>query len=326
VNGRSSKNPASSPEGFRHAAFLYQGRDSFLSGVVPFITDGLSHGEAVLVVLEAAKIDLLRAELGRDADGVEFADMAKVGLNPARIIPAWRHFVQDNSRQGRAMRGVGEPIWPARTAAELAESHHHEALLNPAFTAAKQFWLLCPYDTEALAADVLRRMALNHPFLYEGDSVKESPAYDYDRAVSEHLLDPLPDAPSIPEEMRFSQHSLGELRGWVSSHASGAGLDHARTFDLVLAVNEIATNSVRHGGGEGRIRLWQEEHAVVCDVVDAGHIRQPLVGRELPGREQAHGRGLWLANQVCDLVQVRSSEDGTVVRLRQGISAPLLSD
>jgi anti-sigma regulatory factor (Ser/Thr protein kinase) len=317
-----SQTPASSPEGFRHAAFLYQGLDSFLAGTVPFITNGLSRGEAILVVLEATKIEMLRSELGDGAEDVQFADMGKVGLNPARIIPAWRHFVDENSSQGRATRGIGEPIWPTRTAAELAESHHHEALLNLAFTAAKNFWLLCPYNTEALAPDVIRRMELDHPFLYEDDDVTESPSYDYDRAVSEYLLDLLPEASSMPIELLFSEHSLGEVRGWVSSHAAGAGLDPARTYDLVLAVNEIATNSVRHGGGHGRIRLWLEEQDIVCDILDAGHIRQPLAGRELPGREQAHGRGLWLANQVCDLVQIRSSPDGTVVRLRQGIAAP----
>ena len=322
MNGMTSKTPASSPEGFRHAAFLYQGPDSFLAGTVPFITNGLSHGEAILVVLEATKIEMLRSELGRGAEAVQFADMEKVGLNPARIIPAWRHFVDRNSSQGIAMRGIGEPIWPSRTAAELAESHHHEALLNLAFTATKNFWLLCPYNTEALAPDVIRRMSLDHPFLYEGDDVVESRSYDYERAVTEHLLDPLPQASSMPSELVFSEHSLGEVRGWVSSQAAGAGLDPARTYDLVLAVNEIATNSVRHGGGQGRIRLWQEDQDIVCDILDAGHIRQPLAGRELPGREQAHGRGLWLANQVCDLVQIRSSAGGTVVRLRQRIAAP----
>jgi len=40
-----------------------------------------------------------------------------------------------------------------RSPAELAECQLHEALLNVAFDVAIPFWLLCPYDLEALAAD-----------------------------------------------------------------------------------------------------------------------------------------------------------------------------
>jgi anti-sigma regulatory factor (Ser/Thr protein kinase) len=35
----------------------------------------------------------------------------------------------------------------------------------------------------------------------------------------------------------------------------------------------------------------------------------------MPPLSDEGGRGLWLANQLCDLVQIRSGENGTVVRL-----------
>ena len=35
-----------------------------------------------------------------------------------------------------------------------------------------------------------------------------------------------------------------------------------------------------------------------------------------PRVEQPSGRGLWLVNQLCDLVSVRSAADGTTVRVR----------
>jgi anti-sigma regulatory factor (Ser/Thr protein kinase) len=35
----------------------------------------------------------------------------------------------------------------------------------------------------------------------------------------------------------------------------------------------------------------------------------------LPDGEQEGGRGLWLINQLCDLVQLRSSPEGTSVRM-----------
>jgi len=305
------------PAGFRHECFLYSGDESFLGGTVPFIEKGVSGGEAVLVVVNARKIDMLQAELGQKADGVVFADMDQVGRNPARIIPEWRKFVDENSARRQPMRGIGEPIWPGRTDAELAECHHHETLLNFAFLTAKQFWLFCPYNTETLGSDVIERMAATHPVLFDGARASESHAYDFDLAVSKLFHEPLPEPRPGPVELAFSAHSLGDLRRWVAQRAFAAGLDAPRVDDLVLAVNEIATNSVKHGGGYGRLRIWDEEGAIVCDIFDDGHIRHPLAGRELPGREQDRGRGLWLANQVCDLVQIRSSADGTMVRLRQ---------
>ena len=313
------------PPGFRHEALLYDGDASFLKATVPFIESGREGDEAVLVVVSSAKIDLLKSALGPNADGVSFADMDNVGMNHARIIPAWRNFADENQRRGRPMRGIGEPIWPTRAAAELAECHHHEALINVAFANTMRFWLLCPYNTTTLGPDVVERMAHTHPFLTDGEQATASDVYDFQMASSHHFLEPLPDPPRSAVGRSFSMSTLRQLRGWVASLAGAAGLGSDRTGDLVLAVGEVASNSVRHGGGTGRIRFWEEDSAVVCDISDSGHSRQPLAGRQLPGRNEASGRGLWLANQVCDLVQIRSSPAGTLVRLRQS-KTPLLGD
>jgi anti-sigma regulatory factor (Ser/Thr protein kinase) len=88
---------------------------------------------------------------------------------------------------------------------------------------------------------------------------------------------------------------------------------------VVLAAHEVATNSVLHGGGSGRVRVWTETGRIVCEFVDAGHMRRPLVGREFPRRDQPHGRGLWMVNQLCDLFQIRSAPGETVVRLHKTI-------
>jgi anti-sigma regulatory factor (Ser/Thr protein kinase) len=85
--------------------------------------------------------------------------------------------------------------------------------------------------------------------------------------------------------------------------------------DLVLVVNEAATNSVRHGGGEGVLRAWLTDDMLIFEVADAGAIADPLAGRERPGSGQSGGHGLWLCNQVCDLVQLRAFASGSVVRL-----------
>lgn len=82
-----------------------------------------------------------------------------------------------------------------------------------------------------------------------------------------------------------------------------------------MAVNEIATNSVRHSGGSGTLRVWRDGHVLVCEVRDGGQLQDPLADRRRPAPDQNGGRGFWLANQLCDLVQVRSYPAGTTVRL-----------
>jgi anti-sigma regulatory factor (Ser/Thr protein kinase) len=127
--------------------------------------------------------------------------------------------------------------------------------------------------------------------------------------------EPLPEPPVAPHELAFRAGPLDALRNLVSEQGREAGLGPTRTGELVLAVHELATNSLRHGGGEGVLRLWQEGETVVCEVRDAGRLDQPLAGRERPALGRTGGRGLWLVNQLCDLVQIRSLPTGTVIRL-----------
>ncbi|MGH9135732.1 MAG: MEDS domain-containing protein, partial [Acidimicrobiales bacterium] len=138
--------------GFVHDLFLYADEDDFLAGTVPFVRGGLAAGEPVLVAVGAAKIGLLRDTLGDDADAVGFADMGEIGRNPAHIIPVWRQFVNQHASPRRRLRGIGEPVWPGRRPAELAECHRHETLLNVAFGDGPAWSLLCPYDAGALDA------------------------------------------------------------------------------------------------------------------------------------------------------------------------------
>ena len=88
--------------GFRHDALFYAGTAEFVDRTAAFIDDSVASLEPILVVVSAVKIEQLRDRLGGDPDGVRFADMAHVGQNPARIIPAWREFVAEQAPSGGA--------------------------------------------------------------------------------------------------------------------------------------------------------------------------------------------------------------------------------
>jgi anti-sigma regulatory factor (Ser/Thr protein kinase) len=305
---------------FRHEALFYAGRDDFVRRTAAFLRDGLEAEEPALVVVDAAKIELLREELGDAASGVKFADMAEVGANPARIIPAWRDFVTRSAPTGRRLRGVGEPIWPGRTAAELAECVRHESLLNLAFAGSPSWWLVCSYDTEALEPAVLEEAHRTHPFVRENGVSRQSADYYGLSAIAAPHEEPLPEPPASALELSFGDGPLEALRWLVGRAAAEAKLDALRAADFVLAVHELATNTVRHGGGRGTMRLWREPEALVCEVSDAGRLDQPLAGRERPLTGQPGGRGLWIVNQLCDLAQIRCFETGTVVRLHMRLA------
>ena len=121
--------------------------------------------------------------------------------------------------------------------------------------------------------------------------------------------------PANAEVFEFDGTGLGVGRRLVFRCAADAGLSTPRANDFVLAVNEILTNSVLHGGGSGVLRIWPEKDRLVCEVEDRGRIDDPLAGRRRPDPDQPNGRGLWMANQLCDLVQLRSTGGGNFVRL-----------
>lgn len=299
-------------QGFRHEALLYAGEHEFLTAATSFLRDAVAADEPTLVAVPGDKIEKLCASVD-DGGMVMFADMCELGSNPARIIPAWRQFADEHV--GQRLRGIGEPIWPGRTEAELVECQRHESLLNLAFADAPAFWLLCPYDVDALGAEVIDEARRNHPFVIAERAQRESTAYQGLEAVMAPFDDPLPEPAARPTELRFGPGQLAQVRSFVSRHGAQAGLSAERVEDLVLVANELATNSVLYGGADGTVGIWRNGHAVICEVRDAGIIQDPLIGRRAPGTAQQGGRGLWMANQLCDLVQVRSSVKGTVVRV-----------
>lgn len=299
--------------GFRHEALFYSGDDEFLAGTLPFVLEGVEIGEPVLVVIPEPRLAALRAALGAASAQVMFADMRLVGVNPARIIPVWQDFVDRLGSGGQAVRGVGEPTWVGRTDEELVECQIHEELLNVAFAGPEVVTILCPYDAAALEHSVCDEAHRSHPWLRHAGVSSESRTYGESPASAS----PLSPVPRRAHREEFGVGDVRHLRHFVAGLAAQAGLPDARAADLVLAVSEIAANSACYGGGSGKFAAWIAGASVICEVRDRGRIEHPLAGRLRPNPDQPGGRGLWIANQVCDLVQIRVTEAGSTVRVHQ---------
>jgi anti-sigma regulatory factor (Ser/Thr protein kinase) len=295
---------------FRHEALFYAGEDEFLAGIVPFVRDAVAAEEPILVAVDDAKIRAIEVELNGESEAVRFADMEQIGRNPA-----WHEFLAEHAPDGRPVRGVGEPIWAGRSEVELVECHQHESLLNLAFADTPSFRLVCPYDAAALDDEVLEEARHTHPLIVQDDAIRTSDAYVAPGMGPGPFDGELPGPRAEPAEVRFDRSRLRVVRQFIAEHAERAGLSDDRKSDLVLAVSELASNSVLHGGGAGTVRVWREQTGLVCEVQDAGRLEGPLLGRQRPNGHQSSGRGLWLVNHLCDLVQMRSFPSGNVIRL-----------
>ena len=306
--------------GFCHEALFYADEDAFLSGTVPFVREAAESGAPVLAALGPQRTELLRGELGPDSEHVSFADMESVGRNPARIIPLWREFVDEHADAGARLRGIGEPTWHGRSAAELDECARHEALLNLAFGSGQGWDLLCPYDTSALDEETVRTAHRTHPVVGDGDEALK--CRDYEPSIPTQVFHgSLPEPAAPADELSFGRAELRDVRALVAGSAERAGMAARATGDVTLAASELAANSIRYGDGGGSIRVWREPDTLVCEVHDTGRIHDLMAGRVRPRADDIGGRGLWLVNHLCDLVQIRSSVQGTTVRVRSRIAA-----
>lgn len=307
--------PADAAPELIHQALVYDTDQAFLSATTAFCLDGLARDDRVLAVTTEANIALLRAALGGAADQVEFVDARGWYDTPGRTLAAYNSYVDTYSPAHRRIRVIGEPVWHGRDERQEAEWTRYEAMLNVAF-AGSPAWIVCPYDTRTLPGRIVADARRTHPdLLVDGDS-RASREYG-DPAAFTHAADhrPLPPPPAGTEVTVRFDADLARTRRRVSAWAVTSGLPGEQLERLLLAVNEVVTNAVEHGGGHGEIRLWTDGPIVRCDVTDPGHMDTPFPGYLPPRLTGLRGHGMWVVRQVCDLVEIRTGLPGTQVRL-----------
>jgi anti-sigma regulatory factor (Ser/Thr protein kinase) len=301
---------AAAADGLSHHALFYRDQREFLACVGSFVHDGLASSEPVFIAVPGSKGRLVGDQLGRDSRYVAYSDMAETGRNPARIIPAVRSFIDEHP--GRRIRFIEEPVWPGRSAEERYEVARHEALINFAF-AGTPASILCLYAAEGLADSVTGTVRRTHPEILADGREQASASYAGADGMALAFERPLPAPPAAAEAISYLD-DLRPMRHLVADHAGRNGLSGDRTANLVLAVSELGANTLRHTSGGGTLRVWHTGLEILCQVEDQGWITDPLAGRRRrPAAEPGHG--LWLVNQVCDLVELRSGQAGTTVRL-----------
>lgn len=140
---------------------------------------------------------------------------------------------------------------------------------------------------------------------------------------------------SVELHLRSTPELLHRLRSVAAGMARSGGLSAADELDLVLAVNEAASNAIRHGSPDGsrnhvRVAFLLEPGRVIVDVADQGPGFDPdavvaPVAEELP----ECGFGLQMMRRAVDRVEYYRDDPGMLVRLTKLLpttgAAPLLA-
>ena len=195
------------------------------------------------------------------------------------------------------------------------------ALDNLAFAPAEPE-IRSSYDTAALEPAVITDGGRNGPPpAWAGCGVTEQ------EQAAPLRTPPLPPLPPPGGDAVFHTYrtDLAKVRALVLQQGRAAGLTESRATDLVLAVSEVAANTLRHTQSAGTLTIWRQPGELVCEIQDEGTIADPLAGQRRPGADATGGHGLWLVYQVCDLVELRSDETGTTIRMHMAIQPPDLA-
>jgi anti-sigma regulatory factor (Ser/Thr protein kinase) len=313
-----SNGEASGPhKRFVHQALIYGSDREFIDVALPFIEDGLSAKQPTLVAVQGRHVENLRAALGGTPYGVTLHPVEDWYETSARTREKFARWAGDRTGRGRRVRLIGEPPWAVGHEAQVRDWARHESVINVAF-AGRPITFICPYDARVLPQNVLRHARDTHPEILDAGGASPSNSYENPLDFCRRLnlaVEAQRGKPAL--EMEFDIDLLPAVRRVVGSFMLDAELGESRAEELVLAVNEIATNAVIHGRLPATVRAWEANGEIVVAVTDAGEgIRDVLAGQLTPPTASLGGRGLWLTRQLCDAVEVRCDESGCTVTIR----------
>lgn len=303
------------PDGLLHTALCHRTTSEVLDQLVPYVQEGLRNREDLFVNLSAARMALLKSALGEDADRVRWSDTHHWQPHPARRLRAIQELADGSARHGHGrLRFIGECAFPAGSPDMIAEWERFDAVLNRALVDTP-ISMVCTYDVDALAPDVVERARRSHPHLGLLPPV-ENQGY---LAPAEYLAQrrgvPLP-APAGAVRLTGRPTPL-DVRALVEKVLGDAGVSRQDMDDMAVAATEILTNARQVGAQHIEVACWHVDGEVGVQVDDDGPgLRDPFAGYRRPGPSDERGRGLWIARQLADVLDVWPHDRGTSVRMR----------
>jgi serine/threonine-protein kinase RsbW len=143
--------------------------------------------------------------------------------------------------------------------------------------------------------------------------------------VAESAVDPVVDGRATSSRCLWPAEAgqLPAIRTEVHRRLAPLDLPGDTRHDLVLAVNEAASNAIEHaycrGGAGGGVELvfWLDDDHLHIAVVDRGTWREP------PPGPRGRGFGLGMMRQLVAGVSIDHDDHGTRVVLRHALTDPV---
>jgi anti-sigma regulatory factor (Ser/Thr protein kinase) len=306
------------PHRYQHDALLFDSTDELVDVAVPFLLDGLAAGDAAVIATGAGTAELLRDAV----DGnprvhiLERGDVYRARTPTA--ITTFRRLAEQRAAEGVArVRVVGEVDF-GPTERDWVEWQRYESVINEAL-GNWPLWGLCVFDTQRLPEPLLESARRTHPGLTTAQGRRPNPGFVEPAQYLREL--PVPPEPLESTAPRLAAPVVEDfvgLRHAVAAELASVPAPSDLIEDYLLAVDEMTSNALRHGGPPVGLRLWVGTDRIVCTISDHG------TGWDDPfaGYGPAHGddlsrggMGLWLARQLCDHVDITADDAGARVRL-----------
>jgi anti-sigma regulatory factor (Ser/Thr protein kinase) len=124
-------------------------------------------------------------------------------------------------------------------------------------------------------------------------------------------------------EAAVTVRNMTQLRTHLLRVAAQAGLPPQRAQAFAVAVHEAVINAIEHAGGCGELTVVQDdEHRLIAEVSDTGSGMPCSIRLTRPPPQATRGRGMWLAGELADHVDVRGDQDGSTVRIEMDLQTP----
>jgi anti-sigma regulatory factor (Ser/Thr protein kinase) len=312
-------------QGYRHAALFFDSDEDFLAKALPFLEEGLSAGEAGLVVCQEPHNALLAEALPDDAHVLVLPREA-VYTRAAHVGVAYERLAHRLLAEGaRGTRLVSEPAY-GREPQAWETWADFESVSNVTLSALR-LSSVCGYDVRRLSAGMLHDVERSHPQLLTEDGPVPSGAY----VAPSDLLGtgpPRPDpleatAPSLDLAGITDRTGVARARGQVRAVVDAACPDTLVGEEFTGAVAEVVTNAFHYGGPPVHVRLWTSPTRLLCTVTDCGTGADLLFAGYSRGDidDERTRAGLWLARQSCDRLDAYPTAGGFTVRLSSAVPA-----